>query len=221
MENNNSWVQSLINSKYVLILVTLIFLLLVIVVSVGLFTDKHINVFGLEFNGNKNVPVTEKPIVEKEKAKELEVKEESIKKTFVSPISVKSEKVIKKENPTNLQAGNGNIQSPVNISSTNQTGGITAQNVNVTTKPQPRKLNDYTRNQLISYLNNKSEKIDISCIMNDHEAFDYANEIENFLLENGYTNINGGNQAVFSKPFKGQEVFRTNSGVKISIGSQN
>jgi hypothetical protein len=230
-ENNNSWVHHVVNSKFVRTLSALIFIVFASVIFTGLLSDKHINFFGLEFNGNNKNPVTENPVIsnpvisnpviEKEKVKETITKDQSIKKAYISPLTVKSKKIVKKDSATNLQIGNGNTQAPVNITSNNQTGGITAQNVNVTPKPLPRKLNNQQKLQLINYLNDKNEKIDLCSLMNDPEAFEFSYDIEKFLKENGYKNVNGGNQGAFIPPFRGIQVERKNSVVFIRIGLQN
>jgi hypothetical protein len=48
---DESWVKDLVNKRWAAILAFGVFFLFTIIVLVGLFTEKHINLFGLEFNG--------------------------------------------------------------------------------------------------------------------------------------------------------------------------
>jgi hypothetical protein len=105
----------------------------------------------------------------------------------------------------------------VTVTSNNQLGGITANQVNIGS--QPRKLDISTANQLVNYIPNKDEKIDLTCIMGDAESFQFATQIKDFLLSIGYKNVNGVSQALFNQPVKGQFMDRDSSGVKIVIGS--
>lgn len=89
-----------------------------------------------------------------------------------------------------------------NVMSHNQQGGITAGIVNVGHKP--RTINTNIRSQLAQLLPDKSNTVTVTCVMGDGEAFNYAEQIKDFLISEGYT-VNGVNQAVFSRPVMGQE----------------
>ncbi len=106
----------------------------------------------------------------------------------------------------------------VNVTSHNQQGGITANQVNIGLPP--RLLTLSLQNQLLSYLQSKTEPIDITSIMGDSESFKFANEINSFLKSQGYISVGSVAQSVFNKPMVGQFIDRDSSGVKIVIGSQ-
>lgn len=105
----------------------------------------------------------------------------------------------------------------VNVTSNNQSGGITANQVNIGSVPRTLDIN--IQRQLLSFLNSKEESIVIDCIMGDSESFLYANQINDFLKSKGYNKVDGVNQSAFTKPVIGQFMDRDTSGVKILIGS--
>ena len=105
----------------------------------------------------------------------------------------------------------------VNITSHNQSGGITANQVNIGSVPRNLDINN--QSQLLSFLNSKDEMIDINSIMGDAESFKFANQINDFLKSQGFKKVHGVNQSVFDKPVVGQFMDRDKSGVKILIGS--
>jgi hypothetical protein len=105
----------------------------------------------------------------------------------------------------------------VNVTSNNQNGGITANQVNIGTLP--RNLDMNTQRQLLSFLNSKEERIDINSVMGDAESFHFANQINDFLKSQRFTKVDGVSQSVFTKPVVGQFMNRDSSGVKILIGS--
>ena len=105
----------------------------------------------------------------------------------------------------------------VNVTSNNQSGGITANQVNIGSIPPTLDIN--TKRQLLSFLNSKDERIDINSVMGDGESFQFANQINDFLKSQGFTKVDGVAQSVFMKPVIGQFMNRDSSGVKILIGS--
>lgn len=220
MENDSSWIQSLINSKFVLVLVALIFLVLVIVVGFGLFTDKHINLFGFEFNGEKTNIAIDKPSEGNDKEEDSSNKNQITSKVIESSKIAKTENSIKDVKESNFQIGNGNTQSPINISSTNQTGGITAQNVHISSMKPQRKLNDVVKLEIINRLPVKNEIIRIYSAMGDREATNLGQQIKDFLLENGYTMVQGVDYAALDINVTQIEFYRNNSVVEIYVGSQ-
>lgn len=89
-----------------------------------------------------------------------------------------------------------------NIISTNQSGGITAGVVNV--GPQPRKVDAELIRQLQQLLPDKAKTVTVTSVMGDGEAFDFATQIKDVLVKQGY-DVNGVNRAVFSAPIIGQQ----------------
>ena len=108
----------------------------------------------------------------------------------------------------------------INVTSHNQQGGITAYQVNL--QPGDRVLSESVASQLQSLLNQETFKsIDLVAVMGDQEAFRFASQIKNFLTSSGYE-VNGVNQAVFTKSIQGQIIEPPNdAGVtKIIIGGR-
>ena len=106
--------------------------------------------------------------------------------------------------------GNPFIQPTQNITSYNQSGGITAGVVNVA--PAPRSLNNEAwaatlKSQILSQLP-KDKPIIVMAIAGDQEAMSLAQEIHAFLKENGFplAEENGISQGFFSGPVKGLEI---------------
>jgi hypothetical protein len=153
--------------------------------------------------------------------KDKEIKKDTVKPSisFQQPKTpIKSAITIKSQ--TEQKIDSVKPQPIVNITSTNQSGGITAQNVNIGVKPQQRALNFALKKQLFEFLTDKNEIIDISSVAGDSEAYKFSLETVDFLKRNGYSNVNGVNQAFFSPPIIGQSIQRRNNQVYISIGSQ-
>ncbi len=121
--------------------------------------------------------------------------------------------------PTSRQPTRDTVKTQiVNVSSNNQSGGITANQVNF--EAIPRKLNESIANQLLSNLHDKNENISITSVMGDGEAFRYASEITTFLKGKGFNRVDGVSQAVFTKPVLGQFFDRDSTGVKIVVGTR-
>ncbi|MEZ9455449.1 hypothetical protein AB4258_23585 [Vibrio splendidus] len=91
-----------------------------------------------------------------------------------------------------------------NVNSNNQQGGITAGVVNV--GPQPRKLKPHELSQLLQAFPDKSKSIRITAVMGDQEAFTYATELKDTLEKHSYR-VDGIDQAVYTQPKKGVDVF--------------
>ncbi|TRX01200.1 hypothetical protein [Flavobacterium gawalongense] len=111
-----------------------------------------------------------------------------------------------------------NSNPTVSVTSNNQSGGITANQVNI--GAVPRNLDEKTQNQLLGILKKKNELIGISSVMGDSEAFKYANQINDFLKSQGYTKVEGVSQSVFNKPIMGQFINKDSIGFKIVIGTK-
>jgi len=89
-----------------------------------------------------------------------------------------------------------------NVSSTNQSGGITAGVVNV--GPKPRQVDAGLISKLQQMLPDKTKKVTVTSVMGDGEAFDFATQIKDVLVKQGY-DVNGVNQSVFTVPIIGQQ----------------
>jgi excinuclease UvrABC ATPase subunit len=106
----------------------------------------------------------------------------------------------------------------ININSYNQSGGITAYNVNI--GPQDRKLTESTGQQLIDELKKRPDKeITVTAVMGDGEAFRFASQVKNFLTEKGY-DPKGVNQAVYTNPVEGQIINEKDDKIDIIIGNK-
>ncbi len=111
-----------------------------------------------------------------------------------------------------------NIEEIINVTSHNQSGGITAGKV--TFGSSPRRLTPDVITQLEKYLpSDETKVIDITAVMGDQEAFQYAEQIKTYIESKG-RNVNGVNQAIFDRPVKGQIIEPTANGIKIIIGSR-
>lgn len=98
-----------------------------------------------------------------------------------------------------------NQEKNINITSFFQQGGITANQVFI--GKQPRQLDDRLKGNLKSMIaQDKSKKIEVNAVMGDPEAFQYANEIKNYLISQGYTAVDGVAQAIFSQPVTGNQI---------------
>ena len=108
----------------------------------------------------------------------------------------------------------------INVTSYNQSGGITAYNVNI--GPQDRKLTSQLANQLMKHIkDNGIEKATITSVMGDQEAFQFASVIKAFLNDQGLS-VDGVNQAVYTKPVRGQivEAGKEPKSISIIIGGR-
>ena len=91
-----------------------------------------------------------------------------------------------------------------NVRSFNQQGGITAGEVNI--GPQPRNLNSDLQKQLRSHLPS-GKKVTVTAVMGDGEAFQFAQQVKEFLVSQGY-DVSGVDQAVYAQPVMGQNIER-------------
>ena len=89
------------------------------------------------------------------------------------------------------------------VTSNNQMGGITAGTVNL--GPQARTMNEQLGEQLKQALP-ETAKITVTAVLGDGEAFGFANQIMQWLKSNGYGNVEGVNQAVYTQPVMGQNI---------------
>ena len=106
----------------------------------------------------------------------------------------------------------------ISVISNNQSGGITAYSVNIA--PQERKLDSRLMQQLDDLLSgNSGKKISVTAIMGDQEAFQFATQIQNYLVSKGH-NPDGVNQAVYTQPVKGQIVEQNENAINFIIGAR-
>lgn len=95
--------------------------------------------------------------------------------------------------------GGGNI---FNVHSHNQSGGITAGQVNI--GPQKRHLNDQHKSQLKGSLD-RSRAVRVDALLGNAEAMEFATAIANWLRNEGYE-VDGVNQVVWSGPVGPQQI---------------
>ncbi len=89
----------------------------------------------------------------------------------------------------------------------------------VETNKQERHLTEQVKKSLLPHLPDKKDVVELTAIIGDYEAFQFANEIKDFLEKEGYNTEEVINQSVFSQPIKGQLVEpRKQGGVRIIIG---
>ena len=111
----------------------------------------------------------------------------------------------------------GKDKKPIfNVTSSHQSGGITAGQVNI--GPQPRKIDDNVRHQLRELVKARpGAPISVTAVMGDGEAYGFAEQIKNFLESEGLT-VDGINQAVYSGRIVGQEVNPDQNKLDIRVG---
>jgi len=104
-----------------------------------------------------------------------------------------------------------------NVSSYNQRGGMTAGEINIGNVP--RVFDEQVASALNQNLpSDKNEPIEITCVMGDQEAFQFAEQIKRYLLSEGW-DVTGVTRAMFSNPISGQIIERKpDGGIKIIIG---
>jgi hypothetical protein len=120
------------------------------------------------------------------------------------------------------QSKSTNVSKTINgpaISSTGQSGGFTGI---ANFKDQPRQMNEMIGNSIKQNIPINAE-IDITALLGDAEAFNFATQIHSWMKSNGYSKFVGGgvSQAAFNKPVTGQNVIKNNdSSFQILIGSK-
>lgn len=89
------------------------------------------------------------------------------------------------------------------VTSYNQQGGITGNQINIDTK-FPRELTDDFKTQLDSMLEKfKGNPIDITAIQGDSEAYNFAEQIKEYLDSSGWETSGINVAMIFGKPQKG------------------
>jgi len=105
------------------------------------------------------------------------------------------------------------------ISSTNQSGGITAQTANVDQPvgPAPRHLTDETIAQLRTVA--RDAVVVVATAGDTRETASYANEITAWLLANNYSNVTTQREDDFPR-FFGEKIGPEEGEYRITIGDQ-
>ena len=89
------------------------------------------------------------------------------------------------------------------VTSHNQMGGVTAHTVNF--GPTARSMNEQLGAQLKQQVPTIA-KVTVTAVLGDGEAFGFANQVLAWLKGNGYSNVDGVNQAAYSSPVLGQNL---------------
>lgn len=109
----------------------------------------------------------------------------------------------------------------INVSSYNQSGGITAYKVHVTSPARHLTPEVVSQLESLSPDNSSSKTITISAILGNQEAFNFASEIRKYLLDKE-KEVCGVNQVVYSEPLFGQFINKkSEKEIEIIIGSQS
>lgn len=81
-----------------------------------------------------------------------------------------------------------------------------------------RKIDQNNGKDIIMFLADKNEPINITCIGGDQEASGFAEQIRDFLILNGYKKVGEVTQATFAHSITGQFLNRDKTGGTITIG---
>lgn len=119
---------------------------------------------------------------------------------------------VKKSIPDTIKA------SIVNVTSNNQQGGITANQVNIGSIS--RKFDDNWKKSTLSLLPNKNEKIVVGGIGSDQDSMDFASALFEFLVSQGYTNLQGVN-TLFGVRSYGEKFERDSEKALFTIGPKH
>ena len=117
---------------------------------------------------------------------------------------------------------NENNEKGINVTSHNQSGGITAYKVNFNIGNQPRVFNQEMAKTLKKYLPmDKSKVINMEAVAMDQEALRFAIEIRSYLIKEGYA-VDKIMLVMKPVPVFGQIINkRADGGVDIIIGSND
>ena len=108
----------------------------------------------------------------------------------------------------------------IKVTSFNQSGGITANQVNI--ESPNRELTEKMKVQLVSYLKeNKPVEIWISAVMGDAESLRYAEQINDYLINQGYV-IKNFNIVQHNQPMFGVTLDHSDDNkIDIIVGTKN
>lgn len=106
-----------------------------------------------------------------------------------------------------------------NVSSSNQSGGITAGQV--IQQPLRRDLsNERLREGLISLLSRSGARVEVSSLV-EPEAMRFEYEIKNFLVSQGFDVLGSANTQVGGRPAYGQDVYELDGVYVIELGADD
>ena len=209
MENSNkSWADLVHeNKKTIKIILFSILGILLLIISSTLFLV--IKGYDVSTSGITKQKEKQDSLTTKNREKNIT---ETKKETIVIP-----KKIIEyRDRYRNVPKETITIEKPsTNITSTGQSGGITAQNVNIG-KVVPE-LNENLKKSLIEAFPDKNEKIDLSYLIGSSNRMDFANKIQVFMKNEGYKNINVGMMASDPEP-KGISYDRKNGKTSLIVG---
>jgi hypothetical protein len=133
--------------------------------------------------------------------------------------------IYKKDKIKKDSSGILNPNSPntpiINVTSNNQTGGITANEVNIGKIKKSRHLENENKKYILNFIPDKNESVKILFLVNDNEGYVFAKEIYDFLIQNNYKNVNKFiTPFMSSQPVIGQYINRNEKKeVEIKIGT--
>ena len=98
----------------------------------------------------------------------------------------------------------------INVTSNNQSGGITANQVFIGAKKP--KLLDIDKIKILAIAMDKDENIQISCLPGSNNSYELAEQIRSFLVEKGYKKVSSIGMFVSSNSFSGVTYDRRQKG---------
>ena len=212
MENGNRTWADLIHENKKAVKVILIFvalLLVTILTAIPILLSKGYNITSTGIY--RAIKEPDSIFLPKPAIKPIGQKTE--KETIRIPVKVvKYRDVVKAAIPETIK-----VEKPtVNVSSIGQSGGITAQNVNVG-KVVPE-LTEQLKKSILEVFPDKNEKIDLSYISGPPNSMEFAYKIQSFLESSGYKNINFGMMMAKPEP-KGISYDRRFGKARLIVGA--
>lgn len=181
------WTE-LINNKLVKFVLVILLLLLCITVIVGLISDKHIKVFGLEFNEKEKADTS---ILITNKTVPVEVKTSSKKDQSASSLDLKQKNnsgdniAVQKSN--NTVQGDNNKTHIVYGNNSGVNGDVTVNN-----GIKQRHLNTVLMNRIKAFLpEDNSNPIQVKFSFDDKESYNFGMEVIDFLNKLGHSTVKG------------------------------
>ena len=102
------------------------------------------------------------------------------------PKSSKSETTPKPKQPDDAPTSTSDKKASVEIVSINQTGGITAGEVNIASSPPPRRITSQDKPRIVVFLSGNPGRVSVSAIANDPEAYRFAQDWHEVLTQAGW-----------------------------------
>lgn len=178
---------------------------------------KRSDYFNLLLEG-ENKPVNIIETTAKKITKKDSPKIKNTSKTESQKSGITANRVSKQKKDKNNKAKDLSGNTIINeVSSVNQQGGITANEVIFNQGNPQRKLNSFLESQMLMELNDQKDKtIEVECILGDGEGFIFATEIKKFLEGEGFKVSLS--QSIFSQPISGQILDKETS--RVIIGTR-